>query len=101
MIYFFDQVTRTHRTQGAVGAPIESADARSVELVAGDGEIVNSEVVHVDWYLADGLRVVRMEQNLEIADLSALHKNKMDGRFRRPQHHPTFIRVWMSKRARI
>ena len=45
----------THRTQGAVGASVESADTRSVELVASDSEIVHSEVVHVHWYLADSL----------------------------------------------
>ena len=73
----------THRTQRAVGAPVESADARSVKLVPGDGEIVHAEVVHVDGYLADGLRGVRVEQHLEIAVLSALRignsKDKRDG----------------------
>ena len=51
--------------------------------MAGDGEIVHSEVVHVDGYLANSLCSVRMEEHLEIALLSALRigrsKDKNDG----------------------
>ena len=63
--------SNTNRTQRTVGAPVESPDAWSVKFVAGNGEVIDAEVVHVDGDFADCLCGVRVEQHLKFPFHSA------------------------------
>src|SRR6516164_10981057 len=68
------------RIEARAGADVQGTDPfRRVQLVAGDGQEIDAELVHASGDFAHGLRRVRVERNPVLASNACASLNRLEG----------------------